>query len=951
MKHALVYDKILSEYLTEPGKLFQIHEEVLMLPRVKSAYRHIVRAKHSHAAFSFLLPFFIIFQVFIVQTVHPFGDRMILTVDLYHQYAPFLTELRNKILSGESFFYSWNIGLGTNFWALFANYSASPLNVLALFFPAKYISDCIALLVCIRVGLAGLFMSMLLKDVDRGRKDAFLVVFSSFYALSGWALSYFWNIMWMDALVLLPLIVLGMRKMFRDGKPLLYCLSLFVCLWSNFFTGYFVCLFMVIYAPVCFITLFPGFSWSRLWRCIGRFAFFSALAGGLAAILLYPTYIALTHASATGDAFPKDSTLAHSLFDFFSRFFIGTTPNIRDGMANVYSGLPALIFLPLFFICRNIKLKEKISYGIILLFMFFSFSFNKLNFIWHGMHFPNQIPFRQAFIMSFLMVLIAYRVLRNLGSFDKRDYIIPIGAILSYLIIFPKIGDGSEGFRAISITAVFVLVYLIFLRTISLRGRHVRGATIGFVIVMIVELVVAANVTVLGVAMNEGFTGWDFYGKKEKSVQDFVKGKEQDYLYGPFVRAEIYPHYICNQPALYNIKGMSIFSSTARESYVKFMKGFGLHNNTINSTRNFGLNEVTASLFGISYFVDLETQSRMPSVFSDSEYTDGRLRIFENEDALPIGYMVADTIADYMPPDIDNPIYTTNLFMESMGLSPIYEYHELTLENSSHATLSSGTPSAGYRFNVDSSQPKVWVDLVFSGDYADKQLYLYHTGQRGAFVNVYATNDQTAEPAAQYKDATIGQMIDIGRFQDGQLLRSRLEWNDYQGGVFSVFACSVIPEAYQEMIDTLSSQPFQVKAHSSNTISGTITVSKAGVLLMTVPYDEGWSAWANGNEVEILNIGGALCGIRLEEGQYDIQMRYVPDGINIGAVASLSSLLTLILFMYLQYVKNHPRKKSVDSGELNPINNKSISEKAILDTVIEVEDLGELDDADEPLIE
>ena len=878
-----------------------------MLARVISLYRRIVRSKHSHATFSFLLPFIIILQVFIVQGVHPFGDNMILTVDLYHQYAPFLTEFRNKILSGESLFYSWNIGLGTNFWALYANYAASPLNIIALFFPAKYISDGIALLVCIRVGLAGLFMSMLLKDLDRGRKDAFLVVFSSFYALSGWVLSYFWNIMWMDALVLLPLIVLGMRKMFRDGKPLLYCLSLFMCLWSNFFTGYFVCLFMVIYAPVCFITLFPGFNFARTMRCVGRFAFFSALAGGLAAMLLYPTYIALTHASATGDAFPKDFTLTHSMFDFFSRFFIGTTPNIRDGMANVYSGLPALIFLPLFFICRNIKLKEKIAYGAILLLMFFSFSCNKLNFIWHGMHFPNQIPFRQAFIMSFLMVLISYRVLRNLGSFDKRDYIIPIGAILSYLILYQKIGDGSEGFRAISITAVFVLVYLVLLRTISLRGRHVRRVTIGFVFVMIIELVVAANVTVLEVAMNEGFTGWDFYGKKEQSVQSFIEDKEAGYKYGPFVRAELYPHYICNQPALYDIKGISIFSSTARESGVQFMKGLGLHNNTINSTRNFGLNEITSALFGIRYFLDLETQSRMPSVFSDSEYTDGRLRIFENENALPIGYMVADTVADFLPPEIDNPIYSTNLFMESMGLSPVYEFLELSLENSSHATLASGTPTAGYRFNVDSGQPKVWTDLVFSGEHADKQLYLYHTGQRGAFLNVYSTDDKTGEPRTQYKDATIGQFIDIGRYKEGELLRSRLEWSDYQGGGFTVYACSVIPEAYQEMVDVLSSQPFRVTSYSSDSVSGTVTVTTSGILLMTVPYDEGWSAWVNGKEVEVLNIGGALCGFRLEEGEYEIQMRYVPDGIKVGALISVSSIIILALFMFLSYMKKHPR--------------------------------------------
>ena len=87
--------------------------------------------------YSFFIPAFIMMAIFAILQVHPFGSgsNMILTVDCYHQYAPFLVELRNKILHGESLFFSWNVGMGTNFWAVFANYSASPLNILAIFFP------------------------------------------------------------------------------------------------------------------------------------------------------------------------------------------------------------------------------------------------------------------------------------------------------------------------------------------------------------------------------------------------------------------------------------------------------------------------------------------------------------------------------------------------------------------------------------------------------------------------------------------------------------------------------------------------------------------------------------------------------------------------------------------------------------------------------------------------
>ena len=82
--------------------------------------------------YAFFIPVFIMTAIFAILQVHPFGsgENMILTVDCYHQYAPFLIELRNKILGGESLFFSWNVGLGTNFWAVLANYSGSPLNLL-----------------------------------------------------------------------------------------------------------------------------------------------------------------------------------------------------------------------------------------------------------------------------------------------------------------------------------------------------------------------------------------------------------------------------------------------------------------------------------------------------------------------------------------------------------------------------------------------------------------------------------------------------------------------------------------------------------------------------------------------------------------------------------------------------------------------------------------------------
>ena len=120
---------------------------------------------------AFLFPALTVLAAFAVTGCYPFGDRTILTVDLYHQYCPFLVAFRDKVLSGESLFYSWNDGLGQEYYAAYANYAASPLNIFSLFFTAKTMPVFIEFVTCFRAGLASIFMLLFLSSNDNKRID------------------------------------------------------------------------------------------------------------------------------------------------------------------------------------------------------------------------------------------------------------------------------------------------------------------------------------------------------------------------------------------------------------------------------------------------------------------------------------------------------------------------------------------------------------------------------------------------------------------------------------------------------------------------------------------------------------------------------------------------------------------------------------------------------------
>ena len=857
---------------------------------------------------SFLIPFLILLSTFIVQGVHPFGSRMILTVDLYHQYAPFVAELRDKILSGDSLFYSWNVGLGTNFFAIFANYAASPLNLLILLFPQRFLSDGIMLLVCLRAGLTGLFFAMMLKDMDNRREDLFLSCFSAMYALCGWVLAYFWNIMWLDAVMLLPLAVLGLRRLIRDRKPMLYCISLFFVVMSNYYAAFFVCLFLVLYAPVAYAQITPRFRFGSLWASFWRFCLYSVLGGAMAAILVYPTWTALKQSSATGDAWPTDYSLTQNVFDFLGRFFVAGKPNIRDGMANVYCGVIILIFIPLFFLCRRIRLREKIGYGLLIVILYFSFASKLLNFIWHGLHYPNQIPYREAFLLSFVLVIMAYKVLRNLKSFSIHEITISLAVVLAYIVLYEKFSVDGEKIWAIYLTAGFVILYAVALRIILYRKAGLAAQKYVLAGLLIAELLIGTQITVGTVAYKESFTNWDFYGKKSDQVTSFIDAREESMEDGAFIRAEMYPALISNQTALYHVKGVSCFSSTADESFIQFMKSLGFHNNGINGVRNAGLTKVTASLLGIRYLIDINGTSTLPGGFTKMNDT-GSLTVFENTDALSVGYMVSPDVLDFVTVNQSNPFNTTDKFLAALGTDGVYNPEVLLPGASVNAAMTSGNGENGYFYNVSADGQAASIEFEPNARVKGERLYIYVQSAKAPNVTLTKTDPATGKIESETQETRVMQIIDIGTYDPDAELNVKLSWTEASAGQVVIYCASLTDDSYQKLLKDLSKSQMTVTSYDSTHLNGTIDVSADGVMLLTIAYDQGWTALVDGEKAEIASIGDAIMGIKLSGGHHEIAMTYKPGGFTAGALGSAGAFAILVLITAVPAALGKRRKK------------------------------------------
>ena len=887
---------------------------------------------------AFLFPALTVLAAFAVTGCYPFGDRTILTVDLYHQYCPFLVAFRDKVLSGDSLFYSWNDGLGQEYYAAFANYAASPLNIFSLFFTAKTMPIFIEFVTCFRAGLASLFMLLFLSSNDNRRIDNITVVFSSSYALCGWFISFFWNIMWCDAVVLLPLIALGLKRLLLDRKVGLYIITLAIAIVSNYYAGYFLCLFMVFFAPAYYLCLFSGekpkgdpgrLCFKTFIGAAFRFACSSILAAGASAALTVPTYLILKNCSATGDKLKVDYGLQNDLFDFFGRLMVAANPNIRDGMANVYSGIVIVLLLPLFFLLpkrTGIKLKHKIVFGVLLAVMYLSLTNRTLNFIWHGMHFPNQIPYRESFIMSFLLVFIGFLTIRRIRSLGVK-YV--TGAVLSsaaFLILYEKFGSGNEGYLQIGVTLLFLIIQGAALHTVSninVKKSEFFLETL-LTVTMMIEMFAASLITIGLVCKHEGFTSYAPYGRNHKDVYAYVEQAEGSEGHMNFERSELFPNNVCDLQSLYNVKGLSIFSSTARESFVKYMRNYGFHNNNINGLRNAGLTRVTATLLNVRNLVEVDKTQAVPDLF-EQEYKGKVISSWANKDALSVGFMTDPAVIDYAP-DYDNNLNVfakTNDLVRSMGADDVYKPVTLiagetsglmTVDRESSAmafTTSSNVQNNEYSFNVTIKDADIGSDI-----------YMYANSKKGGNVTI-----KCGDKTRKFEIRSF-QIITCGVF-DGTPIEVYVKYSESPSSNITLYGYQLDRAGYDRMLEKFSDEQLIVTDYDTTSMSGHIDVKEDGLLFLSIPYAEGWSAVVDGENAEITPIQDALMGIRLSAGSHDISLKYTPAGFKAGLIISIASVALIAIIISVSFILSRKKTdKANASDKLSVPMEEGSSEKA-----------------------
>ena len=564
------------------------------------------KQKINFTALAFLFPFVGMLMVMLISGYKPFGSYSMLYSDMYHQYYPFFVAFRRSLRTGQSLLYNWSIGMGIDYLGLISYYLASPLNLLSVLVPEKLLLSYFSLLMPIKLGLAGLFFALMLKKLY-GKNDFSITVFGGLYALCAWALGYQWNVMWLDSFALLPLVVLGEIALLREKRFFLYTMALFFAVFSNYYVGFFVCVFVAL-VFVCYeICRFPG--WKRAGLDLVRIALFSFLAIGMTAILEVPALAALQTTKSSVNQFPKGfrlniatkntlKGLLDAMRQVAGNMGGGLEPNFKEGLPNLYCGVGTILLAWLFLMAKEVKLRDKLCCVSLLLFFMLSFLIRQLDYIWHGFHFPNMIPYRFSFLYSFVLLYMAYRgwILRRRfrAAHILAAALLTAGVLCCSGDLLTTQGvDFLDGTLEIPVYILYNLGFLIAFTGALLYGAlHIPVpedptpealADLRFrrsrcrirsrrAVLAVVVIELTANLLAFGLYF-PGTSVRDYPKGKEAAASMFryLREREKELFY----RVETTHSQTLNDDALNGYNGISAFTSSANVRVTEFMKALG----------------------------------------------------------------------------------------------------------------------------------------------------------------------------------------------------------------------------------------------------------------------------------------------------------------------------------------------------------------------------------------
>ena len=866
---------------------------------------------------AFFLPLVLMYLLYIGMEVFPFGKNSVLVLDLNGQYVYYFEYFREIIHGDASLLYSWTRSLGGEFLGIFAYYLCSPFSLIVALLPKAMMTEALLLLIIAKVGMCGMLMALYLK-VSRGVSSYTAILFGTMYALCAYGVIQAMNTMWIDAMYLLPLVVLGCEYVIRGKNPLLYCAALAILMLTNYYIGFMVCIFLVLYF-FCYYFSQRSLTVKSFLDAGIRFALFSLIAAAIAAILLIPAYYGLSFGKTTFQNTNYAFMQRFDFLDFLTKFLPASYDTVRpEGLPVVYSGLLTVLFAPLFFIAPGIANREKVWSGIMCIVLVMSMNASTVDIFWHGLSKPNWLNYRYSFILCFFLIMMAAQAYQRFeGVLSQKLAAHPSGddaplpgtriayksllvvgmALFAMIIMIQKEDyDYLDDLNCIWMSLAFLGGYLVTLHPISCgRAKNVGKAFL--LVICIGELFAAGLSDLVSLDRDVVFSNRqpyaDFMARFRPAVDDVLEA--DDGLY----RMEKTVHRKVNDNMALGIRGISHSTSDLNASVIRYLGELGYASRS-HWSKYLGGTPVSDALLGIKYIVAEEEISDLYEEIA--HYPDDELSVYENPYTLGVINTVNADLLDYDPEDTITPFRRLNdLVTLMLGETKTVElFKPIKIEKTDYKNCDYGftTGHRKYSPEVDGKSASLTYTVEVPTDDA---VYIYFPSDWAREVDLTLNGDDIGT----YFGNETRRIVSLGSFEAKETITLQMTLNEedlYIGTGVDYFY--YLDEAlYAEIMPQLQAYAMEVTNWSDTHIEGVVTTDDEHNLIYTsIPYDEGWNVTVDGRAAELLRVGDTLLAIdasSLSEGAHIVVLSYMPKCYVYAFAISMGGIAMLILCMLI----------------------------------------------------
>jgi len=582
--------------------------------------------KSKYCLLSFFIPILVFFIFLIVKGIL---TKYSFTIsDSHSQYLSTYKYLYDVLHGNASFPYTFSKGLGGSMYgALFYGFS-SPINLLIYFF--KDIELFMMISTLLKIGLSGLTSFLLFCKNNNNSK--YNLVFSLSYSLSGYILLYYSNIMWLDSVWLAPLVLLGINKLINEKKNYLYIISLLTCLISNYYTGYMVVIFSLIYFFYELYIKYNGKNFLKENKIIIRhFLIITFLIGMAISFILIP----ILFESANFQRVNKEKLINLNYLDLFVGSYIGfgkiNNPLNYSGFLSYCGTLIPLLIIN-YFINKNISRKEKKATFVILLIFLGPVFIKPLSYIWHLFTYPQGFNYRYSFLFILFTLLIGLKSFNNLCNTIKPIKIfIMFYFIISASLLYTSTKNPNyyiyiNHYNIILTLILFIINYLL----INKKKRNI--------LITLLSLEVIINITII--FCNSSFISYKVYDKYTNFINKQISSIDKNYRY------ENNTELTLNDPLYFNYKGTSSFLSSTNKHYMLFINKLTNIEKKSNFISYKHTDIISDSLLGLKYISDTVNNSYY-NLINTYSIDDKKIYLLENPYVLSLGYTVSKEIKNY----------------------------------------------------------------------------------------------------------------------------------------------------------------------------------------------------------------------------------------------------------------------------------------------------------------